>query len=279
LSRRANSASNSNPTDIDEVVDVAAAVSAAKESDVVVLCLGEGSYTEHPGSIADLTLPEIQLKFAEQIIESGKPVVLVLLQGRPRVISRIADKVSGIIAAMNPGNEGGRAIADVLFGDYNPNGKLPFTYPRSPGYLTTYDANVFERVMDARKLPTFLPQFEFGSGLSYTTFEYSNLRVTPTTVSAGSKINVSIDVKNTGSRAGKETMILYLRDEVATLTPAAKRVRRFAKIDLAAGETRRVDFTLRPEDLAYIGIDNKPVIEPGEFTILVGGQSAKVKVR
>jgi beta-glucosidase len=276
--RRANSPSNSNPTDIDEVVDIDAAVAAAHESDVVVLCLGEGSYTEHPGSIADLTLPDIQLAFAERMIATGKPVVLVLSQGRPRVINRIADKVAGIVLAMNPGNEGGRAIADVVFGDYNPNGKLPFTYPRSPGYLTTYDANVFERVMDGRKLATFQPQFEFGHGLSYAKFEYSDLRVIPAQAPGGS-IGVSFRVKNVGDGPGKETAILYVRDEVATLTPAAKRVRRFAKVLLAPGETRQIEFVLRPEDLGYFGLDNRFVNEPGEFTAMVGGLTQKFTAR
>ncbi len=277
--RRANSPSNSNPTDIDEVVDIDAAVNAAKESDVVVLSLGEGSYTEHPGSIADLTLPEIQLEFAERMIATGKPIVLVLSEGRPRIISRIADKVAGIVLAMNPGNEGGRAIADVLFGDYNPDGRLPFTYPRSAGYLTTYDANVFERVMDARKLPTFQPQFEFGSGLSYTTFEYSGLAVSPGTSGSGGVASVSVSVKNTGRRAGKETAILYVRDEVATLTPAARRVRRFAKVSLQPGESKTLTFTLRNADLGYFDLQNKFVIEPGEFTFTIGGQSAKFTLR
>jgi len=276
--RRANSASNSNPTDIDEVVDVDAAVSAAKKSDVVVLCLGEGSYTEHPGSIPDLTLPETQLDFAEKIIATGKPVVLVLAEGRPRVISRIADKVAGIVLAPNPGNEGGTAVADVLFGDYNPNGKLPFTYPRSPGYLTTYDANVFERVMDGRKLPSFQPQFEFGSGLSYTTFEYSDLRAFPAMEPKGS-VGVSLNVKNTGTRMGKETVIVFVRDEIATLTPAAKRVRRFAKVTLAPGETRQLGFTINQGDLGYVGADNKFHFEPGDFTVMVDGQSAKFTLR
>ena len=276
--RRANSASNSNPTDIDEIVDIDAAVTAAKKSDVVVLCLGEGSYTEHPGSIPDLTLSEIQLDFAEKIIATGKPVVLVLAEGRPRVISRIADKVNAIVLAPDPGNEGGTAVADVLFGDYNPNGKLPYTYPRSPGYLTTYDANAFERVLDSRKLPSFQPQFEFGSGLSYTTFEYSDLRALPAMAPQGS-VGVSLNVKNTGPRAGKETVIVYVRDEVATLTPAAKRVRRFAKVSLAPGETRQLGFTLRPEDLGYIGLDNKLHVEPGDFTVFVGNQSAKFTLK
>lgn len=276
--RRANSPSNSSPTDIDEVVDIDAAVDAAKGSDVVVLCLGEGSYTEHPGSIADLTLPDLQLDFATRIIAAGKPVVLVLSEGRPRVISKIVDKVAGIVLAMNPGNEGGRAVADVVFGDYNPNGKLPFTYPRSPGYLTTYDANIFERVMDSRKRASFEPQFEFGHGLSYTTFEYSDLRVLEA-MAPPRTFGISLNVKNTGGLAGKETVIVYVRDEVANLTPAAKRVRRFAKVSLAPGETKQLGFTIRAEDLGYIGVDNKLHVEPGEFTVMVGGLSSKFTLK
>ncbi|MGH9819492.1 MAG: glycoside hydrolase family 3 C-terminal domain-containing protein, partial [Pyrinomonadaceae bacterium] len=277
--RAPGSTSNNNPTDIDEEVDMQAAVDAAKQSDVIVLCLGEGSYTEHPGSIADLTLPEIQLRFAESIIATGKPVVLVLAEGRPRVISRIADKVSGIVLAMEPGNEGGRAIADVLFGDCNPNGKLPFTYPRSPGYLTTYDANQFERVLDDRKQASFLPQFEFGSGLSYTTFQYSDLKLSSNSMAADGSISVSVNISNTGPRAGKETIILYVRDEIASLTPAAKRVRRFAKIYLEPNESKTVSFTLRPDDLKFIGLNNKPVVEPGDFTVTAGTLSAGFTLR
>ncbi len=135
---------NTTPTMFDREVDVEKAVTEAKNSDVVVLCLGEGSYTETPGNLTDLTLSETQLKFAEKIIATGKPVILVMVEGRPRIISRIADKVSGILLALNPSNEGGKAIADVLFGDYNPNGKLPFTYPRNPNNYLTYDHKLFE---------------------------------------------------------------------------------------------------------------------------------------
>lgn len=279
LVRKPNSPSNSNPTDIDEEVSIDAAVAAAKNADVVVLCLGEGSYTEHPGSIADLTLPALQLRFAERIIATGKPVVLVLSQGRPRVISSIADKLNGIVTAMTPGNEGGRAIADVLFGDYNPDGKLPITYPRSPGYLVTYDVNLFDSIMDSRKKPTFLPQFEFGHGLSYTTFEYSDLKVSPDTATKDGSVKVSVKVTNIGARAGKETVILYLRDEIASLTPAAKRVRRFAKLNLQPGKAETVEFTLTAQDLSFVGLDNKPVIEPGEFTILTSVLSAKFTLK
>ena len=213
------------------------------------------------------------------MIATGKPVVLVLSQGRPRIITSIADRTNAIITAMNPGNEGGRAIADVLFGDHVPDGKLPFTYPRSPGYLTTYDTNLFENVMDARKRTDFMPLFEFGHGLSYTTFEYSDLKVSPETIASGGSVNVSVKITNTGKRAGKETVILYLRDEVAAQTPPAKRVRRFAKIFLRPGTSETLSFSLDPADLSYTASNNRPVIEPGGFTVLIGGLSARFTLK
>ena len=259
---------------IDEEVNVKKAVDEAKDSDIVVLCLGEGSYTETPGNLTDLTLPETQLKFAEAIIATGKPVVLVMVEGRPRVISRIADKVSGILLALNPSNEGGRAISDVLFGDYNPNGKLPFTYPRSTNNYLTYDHKQFEVEETSYGNVANNPQFDFGTGMSYTTFEYGNLTLDKTSIPmTGGEINVSFSVKNTGSRAGKETAILYLRDEVATLSPAGKRVRRFAKVNLDAGQSKTLTFKLDRDDFSYIGMNNKPIIEAGDFTIMVGGMS------
>lgn len=277
--RRPNSPSNSNPTDIDEEVNVKKAVDEAEDADAVVLCLGEGSYTEHPGDIADLTLPETQLKFAEAVIATGKPVVLVLAEGRPRVISRIADRVSAILLAPNPGNEGGRAVADVVFGDYNPNGKLPFTYPRSPGYLATYDRRAFETDgKDYRKSP-FFPQFEFGFGLSYTNYAYSNLRISSGSIAKTGEITVSVDVKNAGSRDGKETVILYLRDEVASLTPQGKRVRRFAKIALAAGQSKTVTFKLNRSDFSFVNVDNRPSVEAGDFTVMIGDQRGSFKIQ
>jgi beta-glucosidase len=273
--RRANTPSNNNPTNIDEEIDIAAAVSAARKSDAVVLCLGEGSYTESPGDISDLTLPDIQLKLAEAIIATGKPVVLVLAQGRPRVISRIADRVAGILLAFNPGNEGGRAVSDVLFGDYNPNGRLPVTYPRFSGYLATYDRRAFETdARDYRNSP-FYPQFEFGHGLSYTTFAYSDLKLSAQTISANGELTVSATVKNTGNRAGRETVILFVRDEVASLTPPGKRVRRFAKIYLEPGQSKTVTFRLNRDDLSFINLDNKPMAEAGDFTVMIGNLTGK----
>ncbi len=273
ITRPPNSPSNSTPTDIDEEVDIKKAVDEAKDSDVVVLCLGEGSYTETPGNITDLTLPEVQLKLAEAIIATGKPVVVVMAQGRPRVISRIAERVPAILLALNPSNEGGQAIADVLFGDYNPNGKLPFTYPRNPNNLITYDHKLFETEATAFGNAANKPQFEFGSGLSYTTFAYSDLKLDKQSAAMNGEINVSVKITNTGQRAGKETAILFLRDEVATVTPAGKRVKRFAKISLTPGQSKTLTFKLNREDFSFVGLNGKPMIEPGDFTVMVGNLS------
>jgi beta-glucosidase len=266
--RKPGSPSNNNPTNIDKEVDISSAVAAAREADAVVLALGEGSYCETPGNIDDLSLPEIQIKLAEAIIATGKPVIVVLIEGRPRIISRIADKVGGIVMAYNPSNEGGRAIADILFGDYNPEGKLPITYPRSPGYFPTYDVQSFGKIESGS---LFSPQFEFGYGLSYTTFTYSDLTLSSSSIGSGDRLTVSFRVKNTGARIGGETAILYVRDEVASLTPSAKRVKRFAKVHLEPGESREITFTLEASDLSFISDENKPITEAGEFTVMVGG--------
>ncbi len=264
---------------IEQEVNVKKAVDEAEDSDVVVLCLGEGSYTETPGNLTDLTLPETQLKFAEAIIATGKPVILVMVEGRPRIINRIADKVSGILLALNPSNEGGRAISDVLFGDYNPNGKLPFTYPRSPNNYLTYDHKQFEVEETSYGNTATSPQFDFGTGMSYTTFEYGNLQLDKSSIPMNGEINVSFTVKNTGRRAGKETVILYLRDEVATVSPGGKRVKRFAKIAFDAGQSKTLTFKLNKDDFSFIGMNNKPTVEAGDFTVMVSGMSKTFAVK
>jgi beta-glucosidase len=275
ITRAAGSASNSSPTDVNEEVDIPAAVRAARDADAVVLCLGEGSYAETPGNITDLALPEPQLRLAQAIEATGKPVVLVLVEGRPRLISQIADGAGAILMAYNPGNEGGTAVADVLLGDYNPAGRLPFTYPRSSNNLFTYDRKLFEDADTSFGNLATRPQFEFGHGLSYTTFAYSNLRVSPKAASVGGAVNVGLTVTNTGARAGKETVILYVRDEVASVSPPGKRVRRFAKIYLEPGQSRDLTFTLRADDLSFVGADNRTVVEPGDFGVMVGGLTDK----
>jgi beta-glucosidase len=270
---------DSGPTLIDEEVDIAAAARAARDADVVVLCLGEGSYAETPGNITDLTLGEPQLKLARAIEETGKPVVLVLVEGRPRVISSVADNARAILMAYNPSNEGGQAVADVLFGDFNPGGKLPFTYPRSTGNIFAYDRKAFEDADTSFGNLATAPQFEFGRGLSYTTFAYSDLRVGSPTMSMNGTMPVSVTVTNTGRRAGHETVILYVRDVAASLAPPGKRVRRFAKIYLEPGQSRTINFLLRADDLSFIGADNRPVTEPGDFEVMTGGLMAKFTLR
>src|SRR5882762_4372902 len=276
ITRPAGSTSNT-PTDIESEVDIPAAVRAASGADVVLVCLGEGSYTETPGNITDLTLGEPQLKLAEAIQATGKPVVLVLVEGRPRIINRIVDKAGAVLMAYNPGNEGGQALADVLFGDFNPSGKLPFTYPRTPNGLLTYDHKAFET--EAFDKAGFTPQFEFGSGLSFTTFAYSNLRLNKKTITSNGNVSVTVTVKNSGQRAGKEVVQLYVSDLVASLSPAGKRLKRFAKVYLEPGQSRTLTFKLRPEDLSFIGANNKPVVEPGEFEVMIAGLKDKFTLK
>src|SRR5256714_13555027 len=277
IMRRPGSPSNGTPTNIETEVDIPAAVRAAGAADIVVLCLGEGSYTETPGDIPDLNFGEPQRKLAEAIEATGKPVVLVLAEGRPRIINGIADHANAVLMAYNPGNEGGQAVADVLFGDFNPCGKLPFTYPRFANGLMTYDHKAFET--ESFDNAGIRPQFEFGEGLSYTTFSYKDLRVDRKQIGATDQLSVSITVANSGSRAGKEVVQLYVSDLVASLSPAGKRLKRFAKIYLEPGQSRTLTFRLRPDDLSFIGANNKPVVEPGEFEVTVAGLKERFEFR
>ena len=276
ITRRAGSPSNRTPTNIEEEVDIQAAVAAARNSDVVVLCIGEGSYCETPGTISDLTLGAPQLKLAEAIEATGKPVVIVLAEGRPRIINRIVDSAGAILMAYNPGNEGGQAIADALFGDINPSGKLPFTYPRTVNGLITYDHRAFETEGDRSAMK---PEFEFGDGLSYTSFRYGELRLDKQTISGNDDVSVHVTLTNTGKRAGKEVAQLYVTDLVASIAPAGKRLRRFAKIYLQPGQSRTLNFKLRREDLSFIGNDNKSVAEPGDFEVEIGGLTQRFTLK
>jgi beta-glucosidase len=256
----------------DKELDVAQAASAANASDVdaIVLCLGEWAYAETPGNIPDLSLPDAQISLARKLLESSKPVILVLTEGRPRIIRPISGGASAIVMAYNPGNEGGEAIADILFGDVNPSGKLPITYPRDANMLFTYDHKTLEGDEGAAAA-LYAPQFEFGYGLSYTSFAYSDLQVTPPAASGSQKIQVAVTVRNTGDRAGKEVVQLYLNQQDASITPPLKRLKRFAKIQLRPGETRRYTFELGAEDLSFINAENKRVVEPGIFHVQIGG--------
>jgi len=253
----------------DKEIDVAAAVAAAKTADVIVLSLGEMSYAETPGNIDDLDLPDAQLRLAEAMQKTGKPVVLLLVEARPRIVRTIEPGAAAIVYAPNPGLEGGQAITDVLTGDVNPSGKLPITYPRHPNALRTYDHKAFEDADQGFGLKAYKPQFEFGFGLSYTTFAYEGLTVGAP--AADGAVPVSVTVSNTGARPGAEVVQLYLTDQFASVTPPVKRLRRFAKVALGTGEGKTVRFDLRREDFSFVGADGKWTFEPGAFTVAVGG--------
>ncbi len=246
----------------------------AKTASAIVLCLGETPATEKPGDIRDLELDELQLQLAERVLSSGKPVVLVLLEDRPRVVSQIAARSAAVIMAYRPGSEGGRALSDLLYGKENFSGKLPFTYPSAVNDLTTYDHKHAETIGPDWGPTGFRPQWEFGLGLSYTEFEYSDLQLEKESYGLEETIELSVVVKNTGDRSGKEVVQVYIRDEIASITPPVKRLRDFQKIELALGEERRVSFSIPVEDLAFVGMDGKWIVEPGWFTVMVGGLEA-----
>lgn len=256
--------------DFNSAINIEEAVSAAQKSDVAVICIGESPYTEKPGDINDLWLPDAQRELVKTISETGTPVILVLVEGRPRIISDIEAVADGVLMAYLPGDEGGPAIADILFGDVNPSGKLPITYPRHPNDLVTYDHNYTDRIDLNFGTNAFNPQWEFGHGLSYTTFEYKDMRLSTKSMGPDDQITIEVDITNTGDRAGKEAVQLYVSDLVASITPPVKRLRKFEKISLGSGETQTVSFSLVPEDLAFVGKDNKWITEPGEFTLRIG---------
>ena len=184
-----------------------------------------------------------------------------------------------VLMAYNPGNEGGQAVADVLFGDFNPSGKLPFTYPRTPNGLINYDHKAFETEDTGFGNMAFTPQFEFGQGLSYTTFGYSDLRLGKKSITGNDDLSVSVTVTNSGRRAGKEVVQVYVSDLVASLSPPGKRLKRFAKVYLEPGQSRTLTFKLRQDDLAFIGADNKPVVEPGEFEVMIAGLKERFELK
>lgn len=253
--------------------DAKAAVNAAKSVDYIVLCLGEDAYAEQPGVIDDLELPESQLNLAKALYATGKPVILVFAEGRPRIFRKIEPQAKGIVLAYWPGLEGAPAIADVLFGDVNPSGKLPFSYPRYSGNIVPYDhkfTDVRQELLPGIETNTgYNPQYPFGFGLSYTNFSYSNLALSTSELKGDDKLTVSVTVKNTGTRAGKEVVHLYSRDLFASITPPQRRLRAFTKITLEAGKEEKVQFIIDKNDLSFVNNESKTVTEPGEFELVV----------
>jgi beta-glucosidase len=259
----------------DKDINTDEAVQESKNADVVIVCLGENAYCETPGSIFDLTLDKAQLELASKILETGKPVILVMLEGRPRVISNIEPKAKGILVGFLPGMEGGNAIADVLFGDVNPSGKLPITYPRHPNGITLYDYKPIEK-FDGND---YNPLWPFGYGLSYTTFEYSNLKISSQEITENEELTVKIDVKNDGSLAGKEVVQLYLTDVYGSVTRPNKQLKGFEKVLLNPGETKTVTFKINKEQLSFIGQENKKIVEPGDFRVTIANNIADFRLK
>ncbi len=261
----------------DELFDPAVmpgAVAEAAKADVIVLCIGENSYCETPGNLTDLHLSPLQRDMVKTFATAGKPIILVLNEGRPRIIADIEPLAKGVIDIMLPGNFGGDALARLMAGDINFSGKLPFTYPREINSLVTYDYKTSEEVgsmegaydYDAR----VNVQWPFGYGRSYTTFAYSDLKVDKTEFDANDVLTVSLLVTNTGQMHGKEAVLLYSSDHVASIVPDNKRLRAFSKLALMPGETRAVKFTVPATDLAFVGADGRWTLEEGEFTLTVG---------
>ena len=256
------------------------AVDAAKNVDVIVACIGENSYTETPGNLTDLWLSENQRNLVKELAKTGKPVILVLNEGRPRLIADIEPLAQGIIDILIPGNMGGDALVNLVSGKSNFSGKMPYTYPKEINSLANYDFKKSEEVGTMEGAYDYnakiTQQWGFGHGLSYTSYQYSNLKVSQSDFRHGDIIKVSVDVKNTGKVAGKESVLLFSSDLIASMVPDGRRLRAFDKIELQPGETKTVTFNLNADDLAFVGYDGKWVLEEGDFKLMIADQSADI---
>ena len=256
------------------------AVVAAKDADVIVACIGENSYTETPGNLTDLWLSENQRNLVKALAQTGKPVILVLNEGRPRLIADIEPLAQGIIDILIPGNMGGDALVNLVSGKSNFSGKMPYTYPKEINSLANYDFKKSEEVGTMEGAYDYnakiTQQWGFGYGLSYTSYQYSNLKVSKSDFRHGDIIKVSVDVKNTGKVAGKESILLFSSDLVASMVPDGRRLRAFDKVELQPGETKTVTFELKADDLAFVGWDGKWRLEEGDFKLMIADQTASV---
>lgn len=261
--------------------EIGKAVAAARNADVIVACIGENSYCETPGNLSDLALSENQRNLVKALSRTGKPIILVINGGRPRIINDIEPLAKGIIDILLPGNYGGDALANILAGDVNPSAKMPYTYPRYSAALTNYDYRVSEEMDTMEGAYDYdavvSVQWPFGFGLSYTTFSYSGFKVNRESFTAGDELVFSVDVTNTGSMAGKEAVMLFSSDLVASLTPENRRLRAFEKIELQPGETKTVELVLKGSDLAFVGVDGHWILEKGDFRMQAGDQVLTVK--
>ncbi len=256
------------------------AVAAAKDADIIVACIGENSYTETPGNLTDLWLSENQRNLVKALAQTGKPVILVLNEGRPRLIADIEPLAQGIINILIPGNMGGDALANLVSGKSNFSGKMPYTYPKEINSLANYDFKKSEEVGTMEGAYDYnakiTQQWGFGYGLSYTTYKYSNLKVSQSDFRHGDIIKVSVDVKNTGKVAGKESVLLFSSDLIASMVPDGRRLRAFDKVELQPGETKTMTFELKADDLAFVGWNGKWRLEEGDFKLMIADQSADI---
>ena len=259
------------------------AVKAAKNADVIIACIGENSYTETPGNLSDLWLSANQRTLVKELAKTGKPVILILNEGRPRLIADIEPLCKAVVDIFLPGNYGADALANLLSGEVNFSAKMPYTYPREINSLNNYDYKVSEEVGTMAGAYNYDAkvslQWPFGYGLSYTSYEYTNLRVDKTSFTADDVLTVSVDVKNTGSRAGKEPVLLYSSDLIASIVPDNRRLRAFTKVNLPAGEQQTVTFQLPAKDLAFVGADGRWTLEEGDFVLKVGMLTQKITCR
>ena len=256
------------------------AVAAAKDADVIVACIGENSYTETPGNLTDLWLSENQRNLVKALAQTGKPVILVLNEGRPRLIADIEPLAQGIVNILIPGNMGGDALANLVSGKSNFSGKMPYTYPKEINSLANYDFKKSEEVGTMEGAYDYnakiTQQWGFGYGLSYTSYKYSNLKVSQSDFRHGDIIKVSVDVKNTGKVAGKESVLLFSSDLIASMVPDGRRLRAFDKVELQPGETKTMTFELKADDLAFVGWNGKWRLEEGDFKLMIADQSADI---
>lgn len=254
--------------------EIEKAVAAARGVDVIVACIGENSYCETPGNLSDLALSENQRNLVKALAKTGKPIVLILNEGRPRIINDIEPLAAAIIDVLLPGNFGGDALANILAGDANPSAKMPYTYPKYSAELMTYDYRVSEEMDKMEGAYDYdavvSVQWPFGFGLSYTTFKYDNFKANATNFKAGDNLEFTIDVTNTGDVVGKEVVMLFSRDMIASLTPENRRLRAFEKVELQPGQTTTVTLTIKASDLAFVGHDGKWVLEKGDFRMQAG---------
>ena len=260
--------------------EIEKAVAAARNVDIIIACIGENSYCETPGNLSELAISANQSKLVKALATTGKPIILILNEGRPRIINDLEPLADAVIDILLPGNYGGDALANILAGDVNPSAKMPYTYPRHEAALTTYDYRVSEEMDKMEGAYDYNAvvsvQWPFGYGLSYTTFEYSNFQTDKSSFTAGDDLHFSIDVTNTGKYAGKEVVMLFSSDLVASLTPENRRLRAFKKVELQPGETQTITLSIKGSDLAFVNSDGQWVLEQGDFRMQCGNQTLNI---